>query len=102
MGSCYPGGCCRSSHSVLTGGCVYRKGDTVVHPEHGAAIIEDLRERNFIGERKKYFVLKLAYGDLTLMVTVDNTKDVVLREVVSMQEVKMLHDLLREDELTIS
>jgi len=77
---------------------VYRKGDTVVHPEHGAAIIEDLRERDFLGERKKYFVLKLAYGDLTLMVPVDNTKDVGLREVVSKQEVKKVLDVLREDE----
>jgi CarD family transcriptional regulator len=77
---------------------VYRKGDTVVHPEHGAAVITDLRERDFLGERKKYFVLRLAYGDLTLMVPVDNTKDVGLRQVVSKQEVKKVLDVLREDE----
>jgi CarD family transcriptional regulator len=77
---------------------VYRKGDTVVHPEHGAAVITELRERDFLGERKKYFVLRLAYGDLTLMVPVDNTKDVGLRQVVSKQEVKKVLDVLREDE----
>ena len=77
---------------------MYRKGDTVVHPEHGAAVITDLRERDFLGERKKYFVLRLAYGDLTLMVPVDNTKDVGLRQVVSKQEVKKVLDVLREDE----
>ena len=47
--------------SQSLGGSVYRKGDTVVHPEHGAAVIEDLRERDFLGEKKKYFVLRLAY-----------------------------------------
>jgi CarD family transcriptional regulator len=77
---------------------VYRKGDTVVHPEHGAAVIEDLRERDFLGERKKYLVLRLAYGDLTLMVPVDNTQDVGLRNVVSRSEVKKVLDVLREDE----
>jgi len=77
---------------------VYRKGDTVVHPEHGAAVITELRERDFLGERKRYFVLRLAYGDLTLMVPVDNTKDVGLRQVVSKQEVKKVLDVLREDE----
>ena len=77
---------------------MYRKGDTVVHPEHGAAVITELRERDFLGERKKYFVLRLAYGDLTLMVPVDNTKDVGLRQVVSKQEVKKVLDVLREDE----
>jgi CarD family transcriptional regulator len=50
---------------------VFRKGDTVVHPEHGAAVIEELRTREVLGERKKYLVLRVAYGDLTLMVPVE-------------------------------
>jgi CarD family transcriptional regulator len=77
---------------------VFRKGDTVVHPEHGAAVIEDLRERDFLGERKKYFVLRLAYGDLTLMVPVDSTDDVGLRQVVAKKEVNKVLDVLRQDE----
>ena len=77
---------------------MYRKGDTVVHPEHGAAIITELSERDFLGETKKYFVLRLAYGDLTLMVPVDKTEDVGLRQVVSKQEVKKILEVLREDE----
>jgi CarD family transcriptional regulator len=77
---------------------VYRKGDTVVHPEHGAAVIEDLRERDFLGEKKKYFVLRLAYGDLTLMVPADNTQAVGLRKVVARAEVKKVLAVLREDE----
>jgi len=77
---------------------VYRKGDTVVHPEHGAAVIEDLRERDFLGEKKKYFVLRLAYGDLTLMVPADNTQAVGLRRVVARAEVKKVLAVLREDE----
>ena len=77
---------------------MYRKGDTVVHPEHGAAVITELSERDFLGETKKYFVLRLAYGDLTLMVPVDKTEDVGLRQVVSKQEVKKILEVLREDE----
>jgi len=73
---------------------VYRKGDTVVHPEHGAAVIEDLRERDFLGEKKTYFVLRLAYGDLTLSIPADNTQAVGLRKVVAKSEVqKVLADL---------
>jgi len=77
---------------------VFRKGDTVVHPEHGAAVIEDLRERDFLGERKKYFVLRLAYGDLTLMVPVESTPDVGLRRVVAKKGVTKVLDVLRQDE----
>jgi CarD family transcriptional regulator len=77
---------------------VFRKGDKVVYPHHGVAVVEDLQEREFQGELKTYFVLKLAHGDLTLMVPVDNTKEVGLREIVSKREVKKVLELLREEE----
>jgi CarD family transcriptional regulator len=81
---------------------VFRKGDTVVHPEHGAAVIEDVRERDFLGERKKYFVLRLAYGDLTLMVPLESTEDVGLRNVVAKKEVTKVLDVLRQDESSMA
>jgi len=77
---------------------VFRKGDTVVHPEHGAAVIEELRDREFLGEKRKYLVLRVAYGDLTLMIPVDSTDEVGLRQVVSKSEVKKVLAVLREDE----
>ena len=69
------------------GGLVFRKGDTVVHPEHGAAVIQELREKEFLGEKRTYLVLRVAYGDLTLMIPVDSTDQVGLRRVVSKNEV---------------
>jgi CarD family transcriptional regulator len=77
---------------------VFHKGDKVVYPHHGAAVIEDLVEREFSGERRTYLKLRLAHGDLTLMVPVESTEQVGLREVVSRREVKKVFDLLREEE----
>ena len=89
--------------SIRTRGSVaFRKGDKVVYPHHGAAVIEDLVEREIFGERRTYFKLRLAHGDLTLMVPIDNTQEVGLREVVSRREVKKVFDLLREEEEVIS
>ena len=31
---------------------MFRKGDTVVHPDHGAAVIEDLCVRELFGEKR--------------------------------------------------
>src|ERR671922_2258348 len=84
--------------SRTRGSAVFTKGDKVVYPHHGAAIIEDLVEREVFGERRTYFKLRLAHGDLTLMVPVDNTEEVGLRGVVSKREVKKVFDILREDE----
>ena len=52
---------------------MFRKGDIVVHPEHGAAVIQELREKEFLGEKRTYLVLRVAYGDLTLLIPVDST-----------------------------
>lgn len=80
---------------------MFRKGETVVHPEHGAAVIEELRVREFLGERRKYLVLRVAYGDLTLMVPVDSTKAVGIRRVIGKNEVKEVLSVLELDESTM-
>ena len=77
---------------------MFTKGDKVVYPHHGAAVIEDLVEREVFGERRTYFKLRLAHGDLTLMVPIENTQEVGLREVISKREVKRVFDVLREEE----
>jgi CarD family transcriptional regulator len=69
----------------------------VVHPRHGAAVVEDLVERETFGETRTYLKPCLPHG-LTLMVPADNTEDVGLRDVVSMDEVERVFDLLREEE----
>ena len=77
---------------------MFRKGDTVVHPEHGAAVIEDLCVREFLGEKRRYFKLRVSYGELTLMVPVESSDEVGLRSVVGKNEVKKVLNVLREDE----
>ena len=79
----------------------FRKGDTVVHPEHGAAVIEELKDKEFLGEKRKYLVLRVVYGDLTLSVPVDSAEQVGLRPVISKAQVKKILKVLTEAE-TIS
>lgn len=70
-------------------------GDKVVYPHHGAAIIERREKKSAFGEEKEYLVLRLSYGDLTLMVPVDNTEEVGLREVIDKDEVEDVFEVLR-------
>ncbi len=77
---------------------MFRKGDRVLYPHHGAAVIEDLVERDVNGERKTYLMLHVRASNLTLMVPVGNTEQVGIREVVSRNEVAGVFDRLREEE----
>ena len=74
---------------------MFRKGDTVVHPEHGAAVIEELCVREFLGEKRKYFKLRVSYGDLTLMVPADNAEFVGVRDVVDTEGLESVFAVLR-------
>jgi len=76
---------------------VFRRGDKVVHPRHGAAVVEDLVELERFGEQRIYVKLRLPHG-LTLMVPVESTEQVGLRGVVSRDELEEVFDLLRGDE----
>ena len=80
----------------LGGSCVPR-GDKVVHPCHGAAVVEDLVELERFGEQRIYVKLRLPHG-LTLMVPVESTEQIGLRGVVSRDELDEVFDLLRGDE----
>ncbi len=73
----------------------YSVGDTVVYPHHGAAVIEKRERRNLQGEERDYLVLRLTYGDLTLMVPADATEEVGLRNVVSKKEVDQVMEVLK-------
>ncbi len=73
-------------------------GDKVVYPHHGAAVIERKENKTVFGETHEYLVLKLAYGDLTLMVPIDKTDEVGLREVINDEEVEEVFAVLRKKE----
>jgi CarD family transcriptional regulator len=73
----------------------YRVGDTVIYPHHGAAVIEKREKRDLAGEERDYLVLRLTYGDLTLMVPADATEEVGLRSVVSRKEADDVLDVLK-------
>jgi Transcriptional regulators, similar to M. xanthus CarD len=65
-------------------------------------VIQELREKEFLGEKRTYLVLRVAYGDLTLLIPVDSTEQVGLRQVVSKNEVKKVLKVLTEEESSMA
>ena len=73
-------------------------GEKVVYPHHGAAVIEKRETKEFNGEEREYFVLRIAYGDLTVSIPVDNAEAIGLREVINDEEVEEVFAVLRKKE----
>jgi CarD family transcriptional regulator len=70
----------------------FKVGDRVVYPHHGAAVIKKKQSMDVAGEKKDYFVLQMAHGDLTLSVPVDKADEVGMRPPISVEDVE---DVLR-------
>lgn len=79
----------------------YSVGDTVVYPHHGAAVVEAREQRELRGQPCDYLVLRMTYGDLTLMVPADTCHEVGIRDVVSPEGVERVLGVLRDPELDV-
>jgi CarD family transcriptional regulator len=77
----------------------FKVGDRVVYPHHGAAVIERKETREAFGEKKEYFVLKMAHGDLTLAVPSDKAEEVGMRPPISAEDVDDLFQLLSKKDV---
>ena len=75
-----------------------RVGDKVIYPQHGAAVVKGTEEKEVLGEKRKYYVLRLTYGDLTLKVPTDNTELVGIRDVIARDELDKVFKVLRVKE----
>ena len=70
-------------------------GETVVYPNHGAAVIEDIEMRKIKGENTQYLVLRIvAQQDLVVRVPACNLDLVGVRDVVDKEGLDRVFDVL--------
>lgn len=80
---------------IATNQMIFKVGDTVVYPHHGAALVEAIETRTIKGEQKEYLVLKVAQGDLTVRVPAENAEYVGVRDVVGQEGLDKVFQVLR-------
>ena len=69
-------------------------GDKVVYPMHGAGTIESIEEREILGEKKQYYVMKMPIGDMKVMIPIANVDAIGLREVIDYNELETVIGIL--------
>ena len=81
---------------------MYKIGDKIVYPMHGAGIIEQIEEKVILGERREYYVLRVPCGDMKIMIPVDKSDDIGVRSVISAQEMDEVLAILRDESTEMS
>jgi CarD family transcriptional regulator len=74
---------------------MFNIGDKIVYPMHGAGIIEKIEENEVLGERQKFYIMRLPLGDMKVMIPMGGMEEIGLRQVISPEEVGKVIDVLQ-------
>ncbi len=69
---------------------MYKVGDKVVYPHHGAGTVVKKERREVLGEKREYLTIKILHNDMTVNVPSDNAEKVGLRKVIGEDMVKVV------------
>lgn len=66
----------------------YKIGDRIVYPMHGAGVIESIEEKEILGEKHSYYVMRIPAGDMKVMIPRFNVEEIGVRDIISCDEAK--------------
>lgn len=90
--------CCATTGTRATTGeryCVnFKKGETVIYPQHGACVVKGTKKMEAFGEKKEYLILETVISEMILKVPIDMAAEVGVRPPVSADELEDLVSVL--------
>lgn len=72
----------------------FQVGEKVVYPNHGVGTIENISVRSFGAQNERFYLLRLAYSSMTVMVPFSHAEEVGLRKVTRNTEVAKVLNFL--------
>lgn len=75
----------------------FKKGEKVVYPAHGVAVIDDIQIRVISGTERRFYMLKILGAEkTTIMIPTENVEAVGLRHVIGKDMVDKIYRILRQ------
>lgn len=81
---------------------MYEIGDMVCYPMHGAGIIVDIEEKNILGKKEKYFIVKIPIGSMKVMIPVKNADKRGIRSIIDKEKVNDVIEVLKDEPTEMS
>ncbi|MCR4436761.1 MAG: CarD family transcriptional regulator [Clostridiales bacterium] len=81
---------------------MFNVGDKIVYPMHGAGIIESIEEKEILGLKQPYYIVKMPLGDMKLMIPTQNVEGTGIREVIGIQDVEKVFKILGDQNVNVT
>ena len=76
---------------------MYKIGDKILYPPHGAGIIESIEERVVLGKKQGYYVMRMPSEDMTVMIPIDSCDEIGVRFVIEKSEAIKVLDAFKSE-----
>lgn len=81
---------------------MFKIGDKIVYPMHGAGVIEAIEEKEVLGEKRNYYVLRMPIGEMKVMVPISNVETIGIRKIINGDEVNKVFNILQQENSPMS
>ena len=76
---------------------MFNIGDKIVYPMHGAGTIDSIEEKDILGEKQSYYILKMP-GEVKVMVPTAKAEQVGVRYIIDKGTADKVFEVLEHDE----
>ena len=80
---------------------MFNVGDFIVYPMHGAGTIDAIEEKDILGEKQSYYILKMP-GEVKVMVPTNKAEQIGVRSIIDKTSAEKVFEILEEDETEMS
>ena len=80
---------------------MFNVGDKIVYPMHGAGTIDAIEEKDILGEKQNYYIIKMP-GEVKVMVPISKASDIGVRSVIDKAEAGKVLEVLEANETEMS
>ncbi len=79
---------------------MFNVGDYIVYPMHGAGTIDAIEEKDILGQKQAYYIIKMP-GEVKVMIPTAQADKVGIRNVIDKEQAKKVFEVLGEEDTQI-
>jgi CarD family transcriptional regulator len=80
----------------------FKVGDSIVYPNQGLGIIEDIQNEDYFGETSKVYHLRILSNNTLVLVPSSSAEEIGIRKPISVRSVKKIFDFMRNGDVDVT